>query len=532
VTTLRGVVTVVVALAVLPVWRTSHASSDNQRTADEINAEASLPNSSERGRPLPLAAVWNAGWTSEGYTPSVQIQMVKDGHHILPTFYLPTPSGEMKGWEYYRVPMDEARQLGLPITFKSTQWEAQLLDDSKAALSSGACRRGLGLPAKCLLPFGGVNSWEGTGARWGGTSMLKQLQEEYPDPPLVVFLSNNEAPRLPWSSIDSDPGYGSHHSEGDDSAARRSAATNAWARDYQALESGFRKALVNPHWSANAIFVGYGAFGPGFLGRWPGWLDYSLATEGNLAPESKGWDGASVAFYVNLGDASTDYMVWGPQIAAMNWVPMKEEVQAKRPGFWFEMSTWDGAVPGDAASKPAQYARRGQAATSARYGGMVQFGMWLLRPRVVREYRGYLERRTDTAPYFDQVVGAVDRVYRTPTLQAFWRQGKLVANDSHTHPYSAALPTWIADVKRWFLLDTSIDPPRPWNLNTELKVFSLALVMGQGGWRRWLIYAHAPLGDQDGVTIYIPEYKPVTISVKVAGTFAVVDEQSGSVHEP
>jgi hypothetical protein len=457
--------------------------------------------------------------------------MVQGGHHILPTLYLPTPNGETKGWDYYGGPIEEARKLGLPVTFKSTQWEAQLLDDSKAATSSVACAQGIGLASKCLLPFGPVGLWEKAGATWGGTSLLKRLQEDYQNPPLVVFLSNNEAARLPAASIDRDPGYEPRDQQRDDAGTRRAVAASAWAEHYRALESGFRKALVNPRWADNAIFVGYNAFGPEFLGRWPGWQDHSLAVEGNLAAESNGWDGASVPFYVNVGDSSTDYTVWSPQIAAMNWVPMQEEVRAKRPTFWFEMSTWDGALPSDVRSKPAQYARRGQVVPAARYGGMVQFGMWLLRPRVVREYRGYLERRADTAPYFDQVVGAVDRIYRIKTLQTFWRHGKLVANDSRVHPYGAALPAWVADVKRWFLLDTSLDPPRPWNLNTELKVFSLALMMGQPGSRTWLIYAHSPLGDRDSVSINIPEFKHVTMSVKVGGTFALVDEQSGSVHE-
>src|SRR5262249_459209 len=116
-------------------------------------------------------------------------------------------------------------------------------------------------------------------------------------------------------------------------------------------------------------------------------------------------------------------------------------------------------------------------------------------------------------------------------LQTFWRHGKLVANESHAHPYGVALTSEIAGVKRWFLLDTSLDPPRPWSLNTELKVFSLALMMGQPGSRPWLIYAHAPLGDRDGVTIDIPHFTHVTMSVKVGGSFAVVDERNGIVHE-
>jgi hypothetical protein len=360
---------------------------------------------------------------------------------------------------------------------------------------------------------------------------LGELEQKYPDPPLVMFLSNNEAARLPWTAISEDPGYRSRSEGGDNAAAEQAAIGAAWSARYRALELGFRNALDKPRWPACAIFVGFNAFGAGYIGRWSGWREHSLLAQNNMTPESEGWDGASVPFYVNVGDPSTDYAVWGPQVAAMNWVPMQEQLREKRPNFWFEMSTWDGALEGDARSKPAEYRRRGQVVEPARYGGMVQFGMWLLRPRSVREYRGYLERTTDTEPYWAQIVAAVDRVYTNPTLKRFWREGTLVANTAHDHPYSAALPDWFTTTKRWFLLDTSIDPPRPWTLRTELKVFALALSMGQPGSRQWLIYAHAPLGGQESVAIDIPGYKSVAVSIKVGGTFVVVDERSQSVHE-
>src|SRR5262245_38167147 len=160
VTPARGLLAVAVALVALAISESGVASTDTGETASEIRAEARLGSSSELGRPLPLAALWNAGWTTDGYTPAVQIQMVQGGHHILPTLYLPTPSGATKGWDYYGGPIEEAGKLGLPVTFKSTQWEAQLLDDSKAATSSVACAQGIGLASKCLLPFGPVGLWE------------------------------------------------------------------------------------------------------------------------------------------------------------------------------------------------------------------------------------------------------------------------------------------------------------------------------------------------------------------------------------
>jgi hypothetical protein len=504
---------------------------DPSQTGDEIRAAASQRSSIGKGRALPLAATWNAGWTAEGFTPAFQLQAIHNGHHVLPTFYLPAPTGESKEGSYYEASIKDARRLGLPLTLKSTQWESLLLGDSESVVSSRACPpRGFTLTAsKCLSPFGPMEAWERAGAEWGSTSMLRTLQRWYPEPPLVLFLSNNEAPKLPWSSLDRDPRYRSIGDE-QDMMSERAIVADAWAERNRALQAGFRKEL-NPSWSMNAIFVGYNAFGPGFVGRWSGWADRSLGTKDHMPAEASGWDGASVPFYVSMGDPSSDHTVWSPQIAAMNWVSMLEEIERRSAGFWFEISTWDGAAPGDARGKPALYRQSGQATPPSRYRGMVQFGMWLLRPRVVREYRGYLERRTEVGSLFDEIVQAVDLVYSNPKLKKFWRYGRLVANTTHEHPYRAGLPAWLARSRRWFLLDTSVDPPRPWTLSTELEVFSIALVMGETGSRRWLVYAHSPLADREEVKIDIPEFRCVTMPVNVAGTFAVVDERSGRIRE-
>jgi len=43
----------------------------------------------------------------------------------------------------------------------------------------------------------------------------------------------------------------------------------------------------------------------------------------------------------------------------------------------------------------------------------VQFGMWLLRPRLVREYRGYMQTRADFGEYFDAILEAVGACIRS-----------------------------------------------------------------------------------------------------------------------
>jgi len=157
---------------------------------------------------------------------------------------------------------------------------------------------------------------------------------------------------------------------------------------------------------------------------------------------------------------------------------------------------------------------------------MVQYGMWLNRPRSVREFRGWTERRSVQGPYFLAVVAAVDRVHADDVLTRFWRLGRLVPNTAHEHPYQAGVPEEYKDKQRWFGLDTNVDPPRPWGVGTELPVFALALSLGQAPEREWLVYAHAPLGNRDGVKVTIPGYEEITASVPPQGVFYHVTEKT------
>jgi hypothetical protein len=105
----------------------------------------------------------------------------------------------------------------------------------------------------------------------------------------------------------------------------------------------------------------------------------------------------------------------------------------------------------------------------------------------------------------------------------------LVPNHAHQHPYQVDIPEEYKNVDRWFLLDTNLDPPRPWKLDTEIPVFSLALVDGEKGNRRWLVYAESPLQDRQNVEITIPDYGKITVNVSVGGSFYLVDEKSKKI---
>ena len=499
---------------------------------EAISVEASRPNDGMVGRPLPLASHWNTGLGTDGFDPQYQMQMIERGHYLLPWFHF--PAADQQSWNhYYEAPIKKAAELRLPIALVGTQWE-HLLTDDKAYFDLPPAKNpnvigSHGKVRREVDPLAPIDPWREVGKVWTSSPMMEKLQAWYPNPPLVLLVSNNEHAKLSWPKAEESKRYLDLYGKGRDDNFKRKIFAHEWITRYRALQQGMREGLTNSNWKRNVIFVGYDAFGPPHLARMRHWKTHSLYVPRRIDPSPLSWDGGSPSYYVHNWNASTDYTVWSPQIEAMNWVFMLREAYTLNPHFWFEISTWDGHQPSQPNDKRRTYATRGQTFSPARYGGMVQFGMWLLRPRVVREFRGWLETRTEQGPYFLPIVQAVDRVHTNPTLRAFWRNGALVANPAHRHPYQMNMPKEYADVDRWFLLDTNLDPWRPWGLHTQLPVFSLALVVGEKPTREWLIYAYAPLGPKPNVKVTIPDFAPVTIDVPQSGGFYRVEEKTRKV---
>lgn len=513
--------------------------------AAQIRAEAVMPNRGDEGRPLPLVAHWNTGADPEGFTPAWQMEMIEEGHFLLPWFAMPNPGATLdkrasrrgSGQAYYEAPIKRAAALKLPITFKATQWESLLYrdeefinlppDENPCVISAET-----GKVEKRVSPFGLVGPWRRAGRKWMDSPALRQLQEWYPDPPLVIFLSNNEAAKLVEryrGGAEGSKRYVDKHGLGRDYYYKVRVANEGYMERYRALLEGMRSGLP-PAWRKNAIFIGYGnGPAPPHFSRWPEWIKYSEYVPGRITWKPLVWDGGSPSYYTHDWSAITDYRIWSPQVESMNWVPFLErETYKANPDYWFEFSVWDGDGGKPERSKRKFYESQGQTFTPDRYGGFVQFGMWLAQPRAVREFRGYLETRPTREPYFRAIIDAVDRVHTNPTLREFWRKGRLVENRAHRHPYQTKVPDEYKDIRRWYLLDTSLDPPRPWKQETELPVFALARVLGEKPDRRWLVYAHSPLGDRSDVEITIPDYGKVTIDVSVEGAFCQINEKEGT----
>lgn len=462
------------------------------------------------------------------------MRLIEQGHFLLPWFNhpgfgeVPTDPNDFF-FQYYEEAIKKARALRLPLTFIASQWESGLssppyLDLPPEENPNVVTPEGKILPQ--VSPFGPIKPWKEIGRQHTDNPQMKQLQEWYPDPPLVIFLSNNEHAKLTWTAVEKESRYLDRYGPGRDDDFKRRVVGDGWIERYRALQEGMRAGLVNPQWQKAALFVGYDAFGPPHLGRWGGWPSYSLHCRGRIDPNPLMWDGGSPSYYTPNWNPSADYTTWSPQVEFQNLVFMQQEAYRLNPKFWLELSVWDGYAPGEANDKRTFYAQQGQTFTPARYARFVQFGMWLMRPRAVREFRGWTQPWEENKDYFLTLVDAVDRVHRNETLREWWCRGKLVPNRAHQHPYEVGIPDEDQGLDRWFLLDASVNmPDYPWETFWPVNVFALALVQGQQlGRREWLVYAHAPLGERKDVEITIPDYGKIQVDVAVGGAFYHVIE--------
>jgi hypothetical protein len=97
---------------------------------------------------------------------------------------------------YYQEAIQQAAKWRLPIALVSTQWES-LLSNRPEYLQLPPDRNPNvvqvdGKVRREVSPFGPVGPWREVGRSWGSGRMMQKLQEWYPDPPLVLLISNNE----------------------------------------------------------------------------------------------------------------------------------------------------------------------------------------------------------------------------------------------------------------------------------------------------------------------------------------------------
>ena len=522
----------------------------------EVIAEATRSNNDPIGRPLPLASSWEFGtykwwWApTEGRAgtyndPATQFDMLSAGHHWLPVFQFPKNTDDA-AWNfdsYWDETWDIFASWHIPFTMGETQWERSLYDESTwfdlpAATNPNVFRNSDQVIIAKVDPMGPTTPWTEVGAWWMGDKSTgwENIQGRYPDPPCVTVLSNNEANTLEGVDAETSKRFVDAHGTGNTLEFKNEKVVKGYETRYNLMFDGMLTTLAEdvPAWAENAVMVGYNAVFRWFYARWSGWDEFSRYFADNIDYEKNYWGGSSLEYYLNpwQGGATpvTDYTVFSPQVEFMNTKWQLDLVYATHPDFWYEMSIWDGYEP-DAPTDPAAnkrywYEQKGDPFTPARYKAWIQYGMWLTKPRVVREFRGWNKSREDNDPaYTMKLIEAVDDVYADPVKTRFWRNGTVVANTARAHPYDQNEAPEYASIDRWFNLTTNLDPGGRWTLKTELPVFALALVIGTTPDREWLIYAYSPKQDRADVHITVPDYGDVTIDVPQAGVFHYISER-------
>ena len=495
--------------------------SSQPTVSERITLELLRPNDDPAGRPLPVAAHWNPGQASAnqpGWDPDFVLDFLAAGEYIIPLFRVQMPGATPEPWSYYESGLQRARAYGIPIAIRFTQWDRPFTDDPNYFDLPPAdnpnvidANDGTTILAK-TDPEGPIERWQEAGTEWGTLPVLTEIQEAYPNPPLVIWLNNFEHPRLHWEDAETSWRFVQNHGLGRTGDETRAIIGQGWIDRDGALWSALTSQLTAP-WQEASIPVCYSAFGVRKHGQWNGWNKKSLHVPGRFSPWPLVVNGSPSYYVFENPDvqAQTDYRADGPQMSAMNWLFMLDEAFRDAPAYFWEISSYDGGIERQDWYRVVQ----GQIYDKARYKGYVRFGLWLTRPRILREFRLTSHDRALYLEYWDAVMEAVREVHEEPDLTRFWRNGRLVVNPAHPHQFDNNLyPGYTdADVDRNFLLDASANPPRPW-LNTDtIEVWSLALVLGDAPDREWLLFTYAPLQAHDDVVVMVPGYGDITVDV-------------------
>jgi hypothetical protein len=543
----------------------------------------------EQGRPLPVTGSWNTGVylykysgqfktgedvpTPEGWSAEYAVEAIKNGHHVIPSWR----GNRSFGGFARNIGKDTGApgngpdvlsyisENGLPIAFvagnyagfprKYEDFYDQEAGEPYEVTTESTMRfvKNGEIKTHFSSPISSVEKWREMGKGWMNSNALQRYQNGYPDPPMVIFLDNNEAGEIKPGMIDTNADrfvekFGKDTVASWGKAKKREIIEEGYDERLGAFFEGMREA-ADPGWSDSLRFVAYNA-----------WMAHpKLFFRGSLADditEEDIWtryDGAMPEYYNNdwqIGRGKADYSPWSPQTEALNIASVQDPAFDARPEYYFSSIGWDGSAlsSGNFQSPPYQYvtnakhAKKTEPHTSRysfhRYEGMIQFGLWVMRPRSFREFRGGGARDAYGQGAWESYLNAVDRVWATDELQEFWKHGEPVIDpDQSSYNFVGEapedLPEWVDDNDRKVLLRCDANPPRSkWKQGdyVPIRVFATALVLGEEPNRRWLVVAQAPLGGVSDATVTLPGYGDLTLDhVAISGSFYIVDEAEDSV---
>jgi len=479
-------------------YQTAAGIYDLSTMAAHVTTQMKSTFSNVTTRSLPLVANWNTGIPEyeNGLDPMYMINKLANGEHVVVSWKIDPYYADNIGLIYYETSIKKAKELGLPLVFILPSPESALYKDSvyfgMDKTQNPNVITSNGYIIQKLSPFGPDSLWNEIGEQWSSTSLMTQLQVWYPNPPLILFVSENEANKLSWNELGTSSRYIQEYSTDQDDEFKRTLVNAKWMEKYRQLHEGFKKGLIQKSWKENVKFVSRNQLAIN-MGKSVNWLDTATTTKvcANIWPMTS--DALSVNF--NLNGDKTDYTDNAPHITANNLLFMLDEAKQMNPNFTFELNL-------NANNKINNL---------NRYRGYAQFALWLLRPSIVRDTTAKTSK-DEINPFFQEVIDSVELINYNDILADFWKNGKLVINGNS--PLRKNIPNQYKDVPRWFLLDN----------DASQKVWAFTLIKGTRPNRQWLVYAQSPENNLSDITITIPNFRNIMVNVTQKGSFYIVDE--------
>lgn len=237
-----------------------------------------------------------------------------------------------------------------------------------------------------LSPSGALEAWTAAGDAYGN-AQLDAIINAYPNPPLVMMLSNNEAPKVFWSNHTIDHRFVTENSPIDNNDANAK-MRDLWPVRYNALFAAIRNqcASRSSGWNGNIRFFGYQLDGTdvftGVRGERPNYT-MDAFVNGSYGSEAECWDGNSEEWYHQASDGTYDVK---PRA-----VHFSQSVTAVRASDWARTirPDWiDGLTvyPSGSMIYGCQVAGHGEL-DPRRFGGFVRFCTFLMRPSFVHHFQ-------------------------------------------------------------------------------------------------------------------------------------------------
>ena len=485
-------------------YQTAAGAYDIQTIASEVTSTMLTAFSNSTSKSLPLVANWNVGIPeyTNGMDPLYMISRFTYGEHLVPTWKLDPYYNDNIGLSYYETSIKKAAKLGLPLVFILPSPESALTKDDvyfsmdRTQNPNVITVNGTVLPK--LSPFGPDSLWNEVGEQWSTTSLIAQLQEWYPNPPLVVFMDEDSSEKLSWSKIASSSRYIKQYPTNTSNEFKRTLVNAKWLEKYRQLHEGFKKGFTKKAWKQNVKFVTRNQLASN-MGVTSDWMNAATTTNqhANIWPLTA--DGLTIDF--NLGGDKTD-TANAPHRLLNNLPFMIEEAKELNPNFTYQLSI-------DANQKIDN---------PQRYRGFTQFALWFLRPSIIRQAQNKTTK-DEINPFFQQVVDSVELIHNSDVLADFWKNGKLVSTGNSN--YNQNIPTSYQSIPREFLLKT----------NTTSPIWAFALEKGLAPNREWLVYAQSPENSSIDISLNIPNFKDTLITSSNEGSFNIIYENTKGITE-